>query len=81
MEGTEMSLQMWIVQAVSLGIMSTLGFLLKNSFTKIERQLEVIQLSVNALTGDHRAVEVEIRSLNHRVTALEEEVRDLRLKG
>lgn len=75
-----MSLQAWVVQIVSLGLISTIGFLVKNAFSKVERSLEVMQVILNSLTGDSKGKEAEIRALERRVQVLEDDVRELRKK-
>lgn len=75
-----MSLQAWVVQIVSLGLISTIGFLVKNAFSKVERSLEVMQVTLNSLTGDSKGKEAEIRALERRVQVLEDDVRELRKK-
>ena len=80
MESEQMSLQAWVVQIVSLGLISTIGFLVKNAFTKVERSLEVMQVTLNSLTGDSKGKEAEIRALERRVQVLEDDVRELRKK-
>ena len=65
---------------ISLGVIGTIGFLVKNSFIKMESALATIQSQLAALTGDKRAMEVQISSLTQRVDDLEDEVRELRRK-
>lgn len=76
-----MSFSAWAMNLISLGVIGTIGFLVKNSFTKMQTALDIIQSSLANLTGDKRAMEVKIDSLTERVDDLEDEVRELRRKS
>lgn len=75
-----MTFSAWAMNLISLGVIGTIGFLVKNSFIKMESALATIQSQLAALTGDKRAMEVQISSLTQRVDDLEDEVRELRRK-
>lgn len=73
-----MTLQQWIVQAVSIGIIGTLAFLAKNSMKAIldslslvNTKLDELSKSFGELKGDTRVLEADIRALSKRVDALE----------
>lgn len=68
----------WAMNLISLGVIGTIGFLVKNSFSRMQTALDIIQSSLANLTGDKKAMEVKIDSLEHRVDELEDELKQMR---
>lgn len=78
------SLTGWVVAAVAAGILGTLAFLVRHSFSKFEttlegvgKKLEELSATVARSDGDRRVAEVRFEGLQQRVEKLERELREL----
>lgn len=75
---THVSLDSWIITAVSGGGLTILGFLLKHSFGQIQKgienlskELKAIDESLSTVKSDVRVLEEKLKNITFRVEQLE----------